>query len=498
MNFEINRLINYGLQKKLFTVEDQEYVVNSLLDILQVEEYQEIIINEELSIANPILEAILEKVIQQGRIENTVNERDLFDTKVMNCLMPRPSEVICKFQQKYQQSPQVATDYFYDLSVSSNYIRKNRTDKNISFTRFNKYGNMEITINLSKPEMDPKDIAKAKLVKLNGYPKCLLCKENVGFKGNVKAPARQNHRIIPLQLDGQKYYLQYSPYVYYNEHCIVLNENHLPMVINTETFTHLLYFVTQFPHYMIGSNADLPIVGGSILSHDHYQGGNYIFPMEEAKIIKEVKLKAFPLCQVEMLKWPLSTIRITSESVEEIISLATLVLKQWQEYNDLEVNIQAYSGTQRHNTITPIARKKAGRFQMDLVLRNNRTSEEYPDGIFHPHTHLHHIKKENIGLIEVMGLAILPARLKEEMAMLEECLCGLKDIQEYPALQKHSQWYQELKNKYTFTKENSKDILEQEITIKFVEVLEDAGVFKMNAQGIQAFTKFINTLEDES
>ena len=377
------------------------------------------------------------------------------------------------------------------------YIRKDRTDQNIRFQKYYKYGLIDITINLSKPEKDPKDIAKAKLVKTSGYPKCLLCKENVGFSGDFNRPARQNHRIIPLKLNGQDYYFQYSPYVYYNEHCIVFNKEHIPMVINQDTFQHLLSFVEQFPHYMLGSNADLPIVGGSILTHDHFQGGCYEFAMNNADVIQTLTFEDFPQSKIEILKWPLSTIRITSSNPQEIIDFASRTLKAWKHYSNPALDILSHTDDIPHNTITPIARMKNQQYQMDLVLRNNRTSQEYPDGIFHPHASLHHIKKENIGLIEVMGLAVLPARLKNELELLKDCLLQKKQISDYPELQKHELWYNEIKEQYQIQEDNVEDVLKTALTIKFVEVLEDAGVFKMNDEGIDAFCDFVESLRKE-
>ncbi len=497
MNLEINRLIHFALQNKLIKTEDKEYSVNLLLDLLKLDDFHEEEIDESLEVCTPILERMLEYAVNHGIIEDSQVEKDLFDTRIMNCVMPRPSEVTREFQALYKEHPQKATDYFYHMSIACDYIRKSRVDKNIRFQRYYQYGDIEITINLSKPEKDPKDIARAKFVKTSGYPKCLLCKENVGFSGDYQRPARQTHRIIPLKLDQDDYYLQYSPYVYYNEHCIVLNKEHKPMVINEETFRHLLSFVEQFPHYMLGSNADLPIVGGSILTHDHYQGGRYVFPMENAKVIETLKLSQYPHSQIDILYWPLSTVRITSSSKDEIISFANALLKKWREYSCKEIDILAYTGETMHNTITPIARMKNGQYQMDLVLRNNRTSEQYPDGIFHPHPHLHHIKKENIGLIEVMGLAVLPARLKDELDLLKDCLSMKKDIQDYEVLDKHKDWYFDLQSRYSFQTENIDDIIELELTKKFVEVLENAGVFKMDEQGQQAFITFIKSIQSE-
>ena len=493
MNTKINQLIEYGLEKGLLKNEDVDYAVNLLLDLFHLDsfEYEEL---HEYVDCTQILDGMLDYAIKQGLIEDHMTARDLFDTRIMNCLMPRPSEVVQEFNKFYEDSAKFATDYFYKLSIASQYIRKNRTDKNIQFKKYYQYGNIEITINLSKPEKDPKEIAKAKLVKSSGYPKCLLCKENVGFAGDFQRNARQTHRIIPLDLDGQRYYLQYSPYVYYNEHCIVFNEEHKPMVINHDTFEHLLTFVEKFPHYMLGSNADLPIVGGSILTHDHFQGGNYTFPIEGAKVIKSFTLEAYPGLKIEILKWPLSTVRVSSPDRKVVIQFADDLLKAWKNYNNMPLDILSHTEDILHNTITPIARMNNNNYQMDLVLRNNRTNDEYPDGIFHPHQDLHHIKKENIGLIEVMGLAILPARLKTEFAHLKECLLGKADVNDYDDLTKHHTWYEYLRQEYTFDEENVEEILREELTKKFVRVLEDAGVFKMNDEGIDAFVTFVESL----
>lgn len=498
MNHEINQLIQFALDKGMITEDECDYSVNLLLDLLKEDNFEYEGINEHFPLAMPILEKLLDKAVVKGLIENDVTSRDLFDTKIMNCIMPRPHTVIETFKQKYKINPQLATDYYYRLSIASNYIRKSRTDKNIRWKKYIKYGNIEISINLSKPEKDPKEIAKAKLVKSSGYPKCLLCKENVGFKGDLNRAARQTHRIIPLKLETGNYYLQYSPYVYYDEHCIVFNEEHKPMVINENTFKNLFSFLDIFPHYMIGSNADLPIVGGSILSHDHYQGGKYEFPIQSAEVLKTLKCDKFPHTLIEIVKWPLSTIRLTSENKEELIQLSNDILNYWREYSEPILDIIAYSDDIPHNTITPIARMKGDKYQIDLVLRNNRTSEKYPDGIFHPHQESHHIKKENIGLIEVMGLAILPARLKDELKLLGDCLLNKANINDYPELEKHYDWYQDLINNYDFSEENVEEILKEAVTSKFVTVLEDAGVFKMDDQGIDGLTNFVNlVLEGE-
>ena len=449
-------------------------------------------IDEKLETANDIIENILSYAVKKGLVEDSVVFKDLFDTKLMNCIMPRPSEVINQFNNLKEVSSKDATDYFYDLSVASNYIRKNRTDKNIRFKKFYKYGDIEITINLSKPEKDPKAIALAKNQKSSNYPKCLLCKENVGFAGNVNHPARQNHRIIPLKLNGDNYYFQYSPYVYYNEHCIIFNKEHKPMVVNKETFEHLLSFVEQFPHYLLGSNADLPIVGGSILSHDHYQGGNYEFPMDGAKVFKTITHRDI---QIDFLQWPLSTVRLISKNKEHIIHLSEHILNKWINYSNEDIDIISHTEGTRHNTITPIARKVGDTYELDLTLRNNITTEEHPLGVYHPHAEYHHIKKENIGLIEVMGLAVLPARLKGEMELLEEYILEGKDISSNEQIEKHAEWVKKFLPKYPeITKENIHGILQKEIGIVFTHVLEDAGVYKCTTEGREAFMRFLETL----
>ena len=494
MNHQINRLIYFGLQHHLIS-EDDEIYANLLLDLFHLDHFTKEEMSEELEVATDILEEMLDYACQEGFIENNITERDLFDTRIMNCLMPRPSEVIQTFKEYYKEDSKKATKYFYDLSIASNYIRKTRTDKNIRFKQFYKYGDIEITINLSKPEKDPKEIMKAKTIKASGYPKCLLCKENVGFAGNFNHPARQNHRIIPLMLNGHRYYMQYSPYVYYNEHCIIFNENHQPMVINENTFRSLFSFVKQFPHYMLGSNADLPIVGGSILTHDHFQGGHYEFAMERAEIEKEFTIPGYEDVKAGIVHWPLSVIRIQSKDEKRLIDLADHILKKWRGYTDEEAYIFAETDGEPHNTITPIARKKGEVYELDLTLRNNITTEECPLGLYHPHNEYHHIKKENIGLIEVMGLAVLPSRLKAEMEHLSQCLIKGEDIVSKEDLKKHAAWVEEIKGKYTdINEENVMDILKEEIGQVFVKVLEDAGVYKYNEEGRKAFDRFIAVL----
>ncbi|HHX66864.1 MAG: UDP-glucose--hexose-1-phosphate uridylyltransferase [Miniphocaeibacter sp.] len=494
MNYQINRLINFGLQKGLIETDDIEYSVNMLLDVLQLDSFEFLNVEEKLTTAVPILEEMLEYSVEKGIIDDSITEKDLFDTRIMNCIMPRPNEVVNNFTSLYEkEGPNSATDYFYNLSIASNYIRKTRTDKNIFFTYNSNYGEIEITINISKPEKDPKEILKAKNIVSTGYPKCALCKENVGFKGDFNRAARQTHRIIPIELDRELYYLQYSPYVYYNEHCIVLNKEHIPMKINISTISKLFSFVEQFPHYMIGSNADLPIVGGSILSHDHFQGGRYTFPIENARILYATRLEDYPLTSVELLKWPLSTIRLTSTSKEEILKLSATILEKWKNYSNIDLNIINKTDEVEHNTVTPIVRYENGEYIIYLTLRNNRTSEEFPYGIFHPHESLHHIKRENIGLIEVMGLAILPARLKTELELLGKCLLGKDKIEKHESLEKHYDWYKDLKNK-DFNEDNIKEFIEDETAKVFVKALDDCGVFKIDERGSKAFIEFVESI----
>ncbi|MEF9992280.1 MAG: UDP-glucose--hexose-1-phosphate uridylyltransferase [Romboutsia sp.] len=496
INYEINRLINFSIQNKLIDKLDAVYASNLLIEILNIDEFEVVSIEEKLNTPTQILKNILDYAVEKNIIENTTTERDLFDTKIMNTLMPRPSEVIKNFNEKYIRNKVEATNYYYNLSIASNYIRKERTDQNIVWKSSTEYGNLDITINLSKPEKDPRDIAKAKLMKATSYPKCLLCKENEGFRGNINHPARQNHRIIPMEFAGDKWFLQYSPYVYYNEHCIILNDSHIPMKINRKTFENLLGFVEKLPHYFAGSNADLPIVGGSILSHDHYQGGNYTFAMETAQVEEYFKIKEYKNTKVGRVKWPMSVVRISGKNKEEIINLAKHILSTWKSYSDESVDIINKTNGEPHNTVTPIARIKNNEYELDLVLRNNRTSKKHPMGIFHPHNEVHNIKKENIGLIEVMGLAVLPARLKEELSLIEECLLdGVCDISENEKINIHSDWYKHILSSYEdINKDNVSDIIKLEVGQKFLDVLSHAGVFKCDKIGIDAFNKFIKLL----
>ena len=502
INHEINRLLHFAKQHGMITREDRYYAANCLLDVLQVDEYVPeddlMEMEEDLPTAAPILRNMLEYASSKGLIENTNEQRDIFDTRIMDCVMPRPSEVIRRWNSDYARSPKAATDEFYKFSIASNYIRKDRIDKNIVWQTATPYGDLDVTINLSKPEKDPRDIAAAKQQAQTSYPKCLLCRENEGYVGRIGHPARKTHRLIPLRLSGHRWFMQYSPYTYYNGHCIVLNRKHVPMKVSKRSFENLLDFVTILPHYFLGSNADLPIVGGSILTHDHYQGGRYTFAMAKAPVEKTYAFKDFPNVKVGRVKWPMSTLRLTGEDRDELTDLADKILKKWRGYSDESAGILAETDGTPHNTITPIARRKGEGYELDLVLRNNRTTPEYPLGIFHPHAEVHHIKKENIGLIEVMGLAVLPARLKSEMAQVaEELVKGTEDISGIPEIAKHAAWYQTVQKKYPgLTKENVNKVLQEEIGQVFLQVLTHAGVYKRNAQGMEAFDRFVAAVQE--
>ena len=493
INYEINRLLNFAVQNGLITEDDMYYSANLLLDVLKAQEFTMVKVEEKLPTATPILENMLDYMAEKEMFVNTVTQRDLYDTALMNCVMPRPSEVIAKFKADYAVSPEKATENYFALSTASNYIRKDRIDKNVAWKTATEYGDLDITINLSKPEKDPRDIAAAKLVASTTYPKCLLCRENEGFAGHANHPARQNHRIIPMDFQGHQWFLQYSPYTYYNEHCIIFNSEHTPMKISRKSFENLADFLEVLPHYFAGSNADLPIVGGSILSHDHYQGGNYTFAMAKAPIEKEYEFAGFPDVKAGRLKWPMSAIRITSENRQQLIDLAEKILNAWRGYTDESVTIFAETDGEPHNTITPIGRRVGKAYQFDLVLRNNLTTEEHPLGLYHPHAEVHHIKKENIGLIEVMGLAVLPARLKAEMAGIKEALLDDVDsIDDDENLKSHAVWYKEIRAKHTdINKDNVDNIIQEEIGKVFMQVLTDAGVYKRNEQGMEAFDKFV-------
>ena len=490
MNTKINQLLEYALKNGMIEEYDFDYSANLLIDLFGIYEFKREEV-EDCSIYE-ILDFMLDYAVEKGMIQDTVTEKDLLDTRIMNCVMPRPSEVVNTFKSLYSLNPKDATDYFYKLSIDSNYIRKSRIDKNISFAHFCKYGDIQITINLSKPEKDPKEIAKAKNAVSTSYPACLLCKENVGFAGNLNHPARQTHRIIPLDLNGHTYNLQYSPYVYYNEHCIVFNGQHIPMKIEKATFQKLFSFVGQFPHYFLGSNADLPIVGGSILTHDHFQGGRYTFAMTKAPVETKITFAGYEDVEAGIVKWPMSVIRLDGEDPDKIIELADKILGAWRGYTDEDAYIFAETDGEPHNTITPIARMRDGKYEMDLVLRNNITTEEHPLGLYHPWEQYHNIKKENIGLIEVMGLAVLPARLKGEMEELAEVLVAGGDIKAHENIAKHYDWVQTFIGKYDITADNVHKILQDEIGDVFAKILECAGVYKRDEAGKAAFLKFVD------
>ena len=500
----IRELVRYGLATGLVEPEDTIYTANRLLELFGLEELEDADTpitadkSEEAQLTGElesILKDMLDYAAQNGLLENnSVVYRDLFDTKIMSVLVARPSEIIRKFNTYYAQSPEAATEYFYKFSQDTDYIRRYRVCRDQKWIA-TEYGELDITINLSKPEKDPKAIAAAKNAKQSGYPKCQLCVENEGYAGRVNHPARQNHRIIPITINGGQWGFQYSPYVYYNEHCIVFNSQHIPMKIEHNTFVKLFDFVKLFPHYMLGSNADLPIVGGSILSHDHFQGGHYTFAMEKAPVIQEFTVKGFEDVTAGIVKWPLSVIRLQSEDVTRVIDLADHILQAWRGYTDEAAFIFAETDGQPHNTITPIARMRDGKYELDLTLRNNITTEEHPLGVYHPHKELHHIKKENIGLIEVMGLAVLPARLKDELELLKTYILEKKDIRSNETIAKHADWTESFLPSYPeINAENVTHILEQEVGKVFCQVLEDAGVYKCTDEGLAAFDRFVETL----
>lgn len=492
----IKKLVTYGLDKKLIEPEDKTYTINQYLEVFRLDEYDDPDITGEEIVLPEILDRLTDAAYDRYIIKSDdIVTRDLFDTKLMGIMTPKPSQVIKEFRTYYEESPKKATEFFYEFSQDTNYIRRDRVKKDMKWKVNSPYGDIDITINLSKPEKDPKAIAAAKNAKQSSYPKCQLCMENEGYAGRMNHPARQNHRIIPLTINDRKWGFQYSPYVYYNEHCIVFNGQHVPMKIDRAAFTKLFDFVKQFPHYFLGSNADLPIVGGSILTHDHFQGGHYEFAMERAEIEKEFTIPGYEDVKAGIVHWPLSVIRIQSKDEKRLIDLADHILKKWRGYTDEEAYIFAETEGEPHNTITPIARKKGDMYELDLTLRNNITTEECPLGLYHPHNEYHHIKKENIGLIEVMGLAVLPSRLKAEMEHLSQCLIKGEDIVSKEDLKKHAAWVEEIKGKYTDINEgNVMDILKEEIGQVFVKVLEDAGVYKYNEEGRKAFDRFIAVL----
>ena len=499
---EFERLINFGLKNELFEKEDKIFMRNSLIDLFKLDEYiVEEVEDENLENVTPIMENLLNYAYEMGILEsNSPVYRDLLDSKIMGILMPRPSQVINNFNMLYAINKKSATDYLYKLGKDSDYIRTSRIAQNMTWKTSTKYGDMDITINLSKPEKDPKAIAAARNVSSSSYPKCLLCKENVGYAGRLNHPARQNLRIIPFKLQGDEWNLQYSPYSYYNEHCIVFSSEHEPMKISKTTLDRNLEFVERFPHYFIGSNADLPIVGGSILTHDHYQGGRHVFPMEKAKIEKYYESDKFKNVEIGTVKWPMTVIRLKSEDKKALVDVAMEIFEAWKVYSDEANDILAFTGETPHNTVTPIARRNNGAFELDIVLRNNRTSEEHPDGIFHPHKELHHIKKENIGLIEVMGLAVLPGRLEKELEKIAEIISGEVSYDREVALEdndlnKHIDWIEEMLNKNSdMNLEDARNFVKEEVGIIFSKVLEDSGVFKRNKKGQAALEKFITSV----
>ena len=485
----IAALADYGVRKGLLEAEDRVWAVNSLLQVLELQEYQEPEAALELPLEE-ILGVLVDFSVKRGIVEDNITSRDLFDTALMGVLTPRPSWVTEQFQRRAAQDRRAATDWYYQFSQDTDYIRRYRIAKDVKWLASTMYGELDITINLSKPEKDPRAIAAAKAAPQSGYPKCLLCRENEGYAGRMNHPARQNHRVIPVTIDGGDWFLQYSPYVYYNEHCIVFNSRHVPMKIDRSAFRKLLDFVIQFPHNKVGSNADLPIVGGSILSHDHFQGGRYTFAMERAPVEREVSFLGFEDVEAGIVRWPMSVLRLRSTDDGRLVELADKILGAWRGYTDEAAFVFAETDGEPHNTITPIARMRGGKYELDLVLRNNITTSEHPMGVYHPHAELHHIKKENIGLIEVMGLAVLPARLKGELARLGQVLAAGGDPASEPDLEKHAPWAEELRARHTFTPENTEEILRQEVGVVFSKVLEHAGVFKCTEQGREAFLRF--------
>ncbi len=492
----IDSLVSYAMNTGLAEPEDHQVLVNRLLDLLRLDAYEP---SDEAQTEDleEILAGILDYACQQGICEDNITARDIFDTRIMGAMTPMPREAIRKFNELYWTNPVQATDWYYKLSCDTDYIRRYRIVKDMRWKYASEYGEMDITINLSKPEKDPKAIAAAKNAPQSSYPKCQLCRENEGYAGRMNHSARANHRIIPITVGGKDWFLRYSPYVYYNEHCIVFNGEHIPMKIDRAVFEKLLDFVSIFPHYFVGSNADLPIVGGSILSHEHFQGGHYTFAMETAPVEQTVHFAGFGDIQAGIVKWPMSVIRLDGKDPIRVAALAEKILNVWRDYTDEAAGILAYSDGEPHNTITPIARRRGDLYELDLVLRCNITTMEHPLGLFHPHAEKHHIKKENIGLIEVMGLAVLPSRLKKELHDLAEAILAGEDIRSDAALEKHADWVEELKKQHTFTPENALDILLRETGRVFTQVLEDAGVYKSSILGRARFLTFVNAVNSK-
>ena len=494
-NKAVSELVSYALEKGLIEPSEQQWAVNTILDVLKMDSFEGTVeCTEDRDLAS-ILDELLDDAFVRGVLEeNSVVYRDLLDTELMGRLTPRPAQVIRRFNELYEKEPEMATDWYYRFSQDTNYIRRDRIARDVQWKTETEYGDLDITINLSKPEKDPKAIAAARNLPVSAYPRCQLCAENEGYAGRVNHPARQNHRMIPITINGSPWFLQYSPYVYYNEHCICLNSEHTPMKIDRACFDKLLDFERQFPHYFVGSNADLPIVGGSILAHDHFQGGRYTFAMEKAPVEYPFVFPGFEDIGAGIVKWPMSVIRISGADRNRLAELAERILSCWRSYSDPEVDLFAETDGTPHNTITPIARRRNGLYELDLVLRNNLTTEEHPLGLFHPHAELHHIKKENIGLIEVMGLAVLPARLKEELAAVAELLVEGGDLAADERTSKHAEWAEAFRDRYTFTSDNAVDIVKKETGLVFAKVLEHAGVFKRDDQGREAFVRFLDTV----
>ncbi len=494
-NEAITKLVDYAVQEGLVEENEFNWAVNTILDVLKLDDYTPVPWDHQQVELAPVLEALLDDAWERGVLtENSVVYRDLFDTEIMGRLTPRPSEVIDKFQKLCARDPKRATDWYYEFSQSTNYIRRDRIAKDVQWKAPTEYGELDITINLSKPEKDPKAIAAARNLPASAYPRCQLCAENEGYAGRVNHPARQNHRIVPITINGSPWFLQYSPYVYYNEHCICLNAEHTPMKIDRACFGKLLDFVGQFPHYFVGSNADLPIVGGSILAHDHFQGGHYEFAMAKAPVETPFPFPGFEDVEAGIVKWPMSVVRIASANPDRLVELADKILLAWRGYTDEAAFIFAETDGEPHSTITPIARKRGDKFELDLVLRNNITTGEHPLGVYHPHAELHHIKKENIGLIEVMGLAVLPARLKDELAAVADALASGADLRADERTAKHAGWAEGFAPRYTITADNALDIVKKETGLVFAKVLEHAGVYARTGEGKEAFLRFLRSV----
>lgn len=493
INMYLSSLVQYGIDKGLIEECDRKYMINQLLYSLNLNSYVET--QPKSMPLEDILQGILDDAENRGLCDDSIASRDLLDTLLMGLLTPPPHEVRRQFHLLHSQDPQAATDWFYRFCQDTDYIRRQRVQRDVKWLSSTEYGNMDITINLSKPEKDPRAIALAKTAPQSGYLKCQLCAENEGYSGRIDHPARQNHRIIPITLNCEQWYFQYSPYVYYNEHCIAFNASHTPMKIDRSTFVKLLDFVTLFPHYFIGSNSELPIVGGSILSHEHFQGGNYCMPMSKAPIEHELFFTGYEKVRGGIVKWPMSVIRLRSVDREQLVDLAEKILIKWRGYTDDQAFIYAETAGSPHNTITPIARRNGMEYELDLVLRNNITTPEHPLGVFHPHAELHNIKKENIGLIEVMGLAVLPSRLKDELSRIENAVLNNQKLT--GDLEKHAAWLEQIQSKITLSEENISCVLKIEIGRSFAQVLEHAGVFKRTKEGIAAFYRFISTINQE-